>query len=54
MIRFWLYRHIFPINSQIMFNNGFIRLSEVLWYHELYDFYNVEIGMDFLNKGYKI
>ena len=42
MIKFWLHRR------------GFVKLLELLWFHDTYTLYDIKIGTELLSKGYRI
>lgn len=60
MIKLWIHRraisHYSPHGlSDIISNDGIVNLTNLTWYDRLvYYPSDVEIGMDFLNKGFAI
>ncbi len=58
MIIFWLnyyaYPHVCPFSIDFVSNNGFVKLSKISWFQGYQNLYDVDIGAELLNKGYKI
>jgi len=55
MIRFWLdQRFSFSIPDNQTFKDGSVKLSSMVWLHDMYDWSNVKIGVGLLSGGYKI
>jgi len=52
MIRLWLDKRIRPYRGSIMFSDGFVRLSNVLWFaYSYHDLYDIKIEVNFLDQG---
>jgi len=55
MINFWLHeKDPFFISNDRKLEDGSMILSYMSWFEGMYTWYEIEVNVDFLNRGFKI